>query len=120
MPTTTTTPSTAAPTFLLMRAVGGGSGCSSNPEGDSIGCFSSVMAALRLPQRLKLAALGVLAPATCHCSLPLYESTPPAFDVFPLPGARPLGQRDDPRCTCCLWHDSSPFPNRSAPSQRGR
>src|SRR6202021_1941625 len=102
-----------------MRAVAGGSGCSSNPEGDSIGCFSSVMAALRLPQHLKLAALGVLAPATCHCSLPLYESTPPSFDVFPIPGARPLGQRDDPQCTCCLSRDSSPSRNRGVLSLRG-
>src|SRR5258708_35655955 len=101
-PTTTTTPRTATPTFLLMRAVGGGSGCSSNPEGDSIACFSSFMAALRLPQYLTSAELGALSPATCRCSPPPYESIPLSFDVFPTQEARLLGRRGDPQCTCCL------------------
>src|ERR1700676_168865 len=87
-----------------MRAVVGGSGCSSKPEGDSIGCVMSLMAAPRLP----------------HRSLPPCESNPLSFDVFPTPAATRLGQRDDPQCTCCLSRDSSPSPNRSAPSPPAR
>src|ERR1700676_2140485 len=108
------------PTFLLMRAVVGGSGCSSKTEGDSIGCVMSLMAVPRLPHRSTRAGLAVFGPVPSRRSLPPCESNPLSFDVFPTPAATRLGQRDDPQCTCCLSRDSSPSPNRSAPSPPAR
>src|SRR5882762_10841131 len=95
-------PMATSPTFLLMRAVGGGLGFKSSPDGDSIWSLGSLMAALHL-RRLRRAAEAELLRVRFYRSLLLVlEQFLPWSGACRLQEEERHGRTGDPRCRYCL------------------